>query len=223
MEKFYYKGGKNKTMVIEKLSKIFRKYFVTGMIVIVPLWITIIVIRAVANLIDGTFDLLPPVVHPRTYIPFFGIELLIAFLLIIIVGIITSNFVGKKFVSHGEIILAKIPVIKTIYQGVKQLTTGILSENKMFSRVVLLEFPIKGLFFIGFVTGEGSHIIPGNGGRKMLKIFIPTTPNPTTGFFCIAGEDEVKYLDISVDEAFKLIISAGFSEQKTVENYINKM
>jgi len=195
-----------------KFTKVFRRYFVTGMIVIVPIWITIIAIRAVVNLIDGTFALLPPAVQPRTYVPFFGIELLIALLLIIIVGIITSNFIGKKFIAIGEIILAKIPVVKTIYQGVKQLTTGILSEKKMFSRVVLLEFPIKGLFFVGFVTGEGSQIIPDNGGRKMLKIFIPTTPNPTSGFFCVAGEDEVKYLDMSVDEAFKLIISAGFSE-----------
>ena len=202
-------------MVKVKLSKIFKKYFITGMIVIVPIWITIIVIRAVVNLIDGTFQLLPPVLQPETYIPVVGIELLIALLLIIIVGIITSNIVGKKFLSIGEIILAKIPVVKTIYQGVKQLTTGILSEKKMFSRVVLLEFPIKGLHFVGFVTGEGSHIIPGHGGRKMLKIFIPTTPNPTSGFFCVAGEDEVKYLDISVDEAFKLIISAGFSDLKT--------
>ncbi|UCC40547.1 MAG: DUF502 domain-containing protein [Candidatus Aminicenantes bacterium] len=198
-------------MIKQKFSKIFRKYFITGMIVIIPLWVTIIVIKALVNMLDGTFDLFPPVIHPRTYIPFFGIELLIAVLIIIIVGIITSNFIGKKFVSLGETILAKIPVVKTIYQGVKQLTTGILSEKKMFSRVVLLEFPIKGLFFVGFVTGEGSHIIPGNGGRKMLKIFIPTTPNPTSGFFCIAAEEEVRYLDISVDEAFKLIISAGFS------------
>jgi len=199
-------------MVKEKFLRILRKYFVTGMIVLVPIWITIIVIRAVVNLIGGTFDLLPPVLHPRTYIPFFGIELLIALLLIIIVGIITSNFVGKKFLSLGEIILAKIPVVKTIYQGVKQLTTGIMSDKKMFTRVVLLEFPIKGLFFIGFVTGEGTEMIPNSTDKKMLKIFIPTTPNPTSGFFCMAAEDEVKPLNISVDEAFKLVISAGFSE-----------
>ena len=199
-------------MVKEKFFRILRKYFVTGMIVIIPLWITIIVVRAVVNMIGSTFDLLPPVVHPRTYIPFFGIELLIALLLIIIVGIITSNFIGKKFVSLGEIILAKIPVVKTIYQGVKQLTTGIMSDKKMFTRVVLLEFPIKGLFFIGFVTGEGTEMIPNNRDKKMLKIFIPTTPNPTSGFFCMAAEEEVKPLNISVDEAFKLIISAGFSD-----------
>lgn len=199
-------------MAKEKFFRIFRKYFVTGMIVIIPLWVTIIVIRAVVNLIGGTFDLLPSALHPRTYIPFFGIELLIALLLIIIVGIITSNFVGKKFLSLGEIILAKIPVVKTIYQGVKQLTTGIMSDKKMFTRVVLLEFPIKGLFFIGFVTGEGTDVMPDKRDKKMLKIFIPTTPNPTSGFFCMAAEEEVKPLNISVDEAFKLIISAGFSD-----------
>jgi uncharacterized membrane protein len=199
-------------MVKEKLFRILRKYFVTGMIVIIPIWITIIVIRAVVNLINGTFDLLPAVVHPRTYIPFFGVEIIIALLFIIIMGIITSNFVGKKLIGFGELILARIPIVKTIYQGVKQLTTGIMTDKKMFTRVVLLEFPIKGLLFIGFVTGEGTDLMQEKKDKKMLKIFIPTTPNPTSGFFCMAAEDEVKPLNISVDEAFKLIISAGFSE-----------
>ena len=188
-----------------------RKYFVTGMIVIIPIWVTILILRAVVNLIQDAFALLPPSIHPRTYISFYGIELLIALVLILLIGVIASNFLGKKFLKLGEMALAKIPIIKTVYQGVKQLTIGVLGEKRMFSKVVLLEFPIKGLSFIGFVTGEDTQLIHNRSGQKMLKIFIPTTPNPTSGFFCVAAEKEVTYLDIGVDEAFKLIISAGYS------------
>ena len=202
-------------MLIKKISKIFKNYFVTGIIVIVPLLVTIIIFRAVINLIDNIFDLLPPKFQPQTYIPVFGIELIIAFVLIIIVGLLVSNFLGKKFLKLWEGFLIRIPFIKTIYQGVQQLTKGIVSDKKMFSKVVLLQFPIKGLFFIGFVTGEDKQLIRDNRGRKMLNVFIPTTPNPTSGFFCIAPEDEVEYLDITAEEAFRLIISAGFTDPIT--------
>ncbi len=198
-------------MVIEKFFKILRRHFITGMIVIIPLWVTILLIRAVVNLIDDTFALVPSTLHPKTYISFFGIEIIIAFALIILIGLTANNYFGKKFLTLGERLLARIPVIKTVYQGIKHLTIGIFGEKRMFSKVVLLEFPIKGLSFIGFVTGEDSQLIQTSEGKKMLKVFIPTTPNPTSGFFCIAAEDEVTYLKITVDEAFKLIISAGYS------------
>ncbi len=198
-------------MVLQKIFKALRKYFVTGMIVIIPIWVTILLLRAIVNLIQDAFAVLPPAVHPRTYISFFGIELLIGLVMILMVGLLARNFFGKKFIKLGELILAKIPIIKTIYQGVKHLTIGVLGEKRMFSKVVLLEFPIKGLSFIGFVTGEDTQLIHNREGKKMLNVFIPTTPNPTSGFFCVAAEEEVTYLDISVDEAFKLIISAGYS------------
>ena len=186
------------------------------MMVIIPIWVTILLLRAIANLIQDAFALLPPAIQPSTYVSIFGIELAIALVLILLIGLIASNFLGKKFLKLGERVLAKIPVIKTIYQGVKQLTIGILGEKRMFSKVVLLEFPIKGLSFMGFVTGEDTELVHNRDGKKMLKIFIPTTPNPTSGFFCVAAEDEVTYLDISVDEAFKLIISAGYANPQPV-------
>ena len=198
-------------MIAQKIYKKIRNYSVTGMIVIIPVWVTILLLRAIVNLIQDAFALLPPAVHPRTYVSFFGVELLIAIVLILVLGLIANNLIGKKFLNYGERILAKIPVIKTLYQGIKQLTIGVLGEKKMFSKVVLLEFPIKGLSFLGFVTGEDTQLIHNRDGKKMLKIFIPTTPNPTSGFFCVAAEDEVTYADITVEEAFKLIISAGYS------------
>ena len=207
-------------MIAQRIFKIIRKYFVTGMIVIIPIWVTVLILRAAVNLIQNAFALLPPSIHPRTYISFFGIELVIAVVLILLIGLLANNFFGKKFLKLGELVLAKIPVIKTVYQGVKHLTIGVLGEKRMFSKVVLLEFPIKGLSFIGFVTGEDTQLIHNRDGKKMLNIFIPTTPNPTSGYFCIAAEEKVTYLDISVDEAFKLIISAGYSNLQIRDPYI---
>lgn len=199
-------------MLSKKISKIFKSYFVTGIIVIVPLLVTYIVIRALVNTIGKLFALLPLNLQPQTYIPFFGVEILIAFILIILIGFLVSNFLGRKLLGVGEKLLAKIPIVKTIYQGVKQLTTGIVSDKKMFSKVVLIQYPVRNLHQIGFVTGEDKHFVKNDTGQKMLKIFIPTTPNPTSGFFCIVPESEVQYLDLTAEEAFRLIISAGAAE-----------
>lgn len=204
-------------MLSKKISKIFKSYFVTGIIVIVPLLVTYLVIRALVNTIGKLFALLPLNLQPQTYIPFFGVEIIIAFILIILIGFLVSNFLGRKFLGLGEKLLAKIPVVKTIYQGVKQLTTGIVSDKKMFSKVVLIRYPVINLHQIGFVTGEDKHFVKNDTGQKMLKIFIPTTPNPTSGFFCIVPESEVQYLDLTADEAFRLIISAGSAEPEEIK------
>jgi uncharacterized membrane protein len=190
--------------------KLIRNNFLAGAIIIIPIWVTILLIKALVNVFESTFALLPAALQPKTYISFTGIEILVAFLFIFVVGILANNIIGKKLVSSGELILSKIPFIRTLYQGVKHLTSGIVGEKKIFSQVVLLEFPIKGLKFIGFVTGEETSQLAQNR-LKLLKIFIPTTPNPTSGFFCYAPEDSVEKLNISVDEAFKLIISAGYA------------
>ena len=201
-------------MFAKKIAKIIRNYFVAGMIVIIPIWITVLAIMAIVNLVTDTFNLLPSVIQPSTYFPYFGVELVIALFLIIIVGFIANNFFGKRIIKIGEAILTKIPIVKTVYQSVKHLTTGIVSDKKIFSRVVLIEFPIKGILCIGFVTGEDTQLLGGHKKRKILKIFVPTTPNPTTGFFCLAPEEEVKPLHLSVDEAFRMIMSVGYSDLK---------
>ena len=190
--------------------KLIRNNFLVGAIIIIPIWVTILLIKALVNVFDSTFALLPAALQPKTYISFAGTEILIAFIFILVVGILANNIIGKKLVSYGELILSKIPFVRTIYHGVKHLTTGIVGEKKIFSQAVLLEFPIKGLKFIGFITGEETSQIA-QSKIKLLKVFIPTTPNPTSGFFCYAPEDAVEKLNISVEEAFKLIISAGYA------------
>jgi uncharacterized membrane protein len=202
-------------MLKKKFLMMLRRFFVAGLIAIIPLWVTVLLIRAMVGLVEDTMSFIPTKFHPKTFFPFYGIELVLAILLIILIGVVANNYFGKKLFHQGENLLTRIPVIRTVYHGVKHLTTGIFSDKKIFSRVVLLEFPIKGLFFIGFVTGTSEPYISQLSKKKMLKVFIPTTPNPTSGFFCFAHADEATYLDISVDEAFKLIISAGYSNMKT--------
>jgi uncharacterized membrane protein len=197
-------------MIKKNFLKLLRNNFLAGAIIIVPIWVTILLVKALVNVFSSTFALLPAAIQPKTYISFAGVEIVIAFLFILVIGILANNIIGKKLVSYGELILSKIPFVRTIYQGVKHLTSGIVGEKKIFSQAVLLEFPIKGLKFIGFVTGEETSQLTQSKAR-LLKIFIPTTPNPTSGFFCYAPEDSVEKLNITVDEAFKLIISAGYA------------
>lgn len=194
----------------KNIPRLIRNNLFAGAIVIIPVWVTILLIKALVNIFDRTFALLPTVLQPKTYISFAGVEIVIAFIFVLVVGFLVNNIIGKKLVSYGEIILSKIPIVRTIYHGVKQLTSGIVGEKKIFSQAVLLEFPISGFKFIGFVTGvESPGMIPDM--QKLLKIFIPTTPNPTSGFFCYAPESRVEKLNITVEEAFKLIISAGYA------------
>jgi uncharacterized membrane protein len=202
-------------MAKKRMRKMLRNYFITGAIFIIPIWITVALVKALVNLIMNTFSLLPPAYQPRTYIDFPGFELLVALALIFLLGLLTSNILGKKLVAFSESLVAKIPVVKTIYQGIKHLTTGIFSDKKIFQKAVLIEFPIQGMTFIGFITGEDFSISPQNSGQRIYKIFIPTTPNPTSGFFCFAPENQIKPLDLSVDEAFKLIISAGYADPQS--------
>ncbi len=194
----------------KSLGNQLRNYFIAGAAFILPVWVTILLIRALMNVLKNAFAWLPPAVQPSRLVPVYGIELVMALGVILIAGVIANNIIGKKIISSGEKALNRVPVIKTLYSGIKQLTSGILSEKTAFSRVVSVQFPIQGLWFIAFVTGEES-VSPALGSKKMLKLFIPTTPNPTSGFFCYAGEEAVRPLDLSVDEAFKLIISAGFN------------
>ena len=194
----------------KNILRILRNNFIAGAIVIIPIWVTILLIKALINVMDKTFSLLPTVLQPKTYVSFIGIEILIAFVLILLLGFLVNNIIGNKMVDIGENLLSKIPIVRTVYHGVKHLTKGIVGDKKIFSEVVLIEFPIKGLKFIGFVTGEDT-LDTGQDQQKVLKIFIPTTPNPTSGYFCYASEDAVEKMDLTVDEAFKLIISAGYA------------
>lgn len=187
-----------------------RRYFISGLLVVVPIALTVYILMIIVNFTDRLYPLLKE--YLPVYIPGFGI--IITLCIIMLVGIITTNFVGKRLLLFGETIIARIPLVKEIYHSIKQIAEAIFTtEHKSFRRVVLIEYPRKGIYTMVFVTGVPRPEIEEKIGRKCLNVFVPTTPNPTSGFYLMVPEDEVTELDISPEEAFRLIVSGGMASK----------
>lgn len=189
-----------------------RRHFLTGLIVIVPLGLTYYVISAIVGFMDQILAFLPPKFHPDTYLPFRipGLGVIFTLIVIQVVGLLSANLMGRRIVKSYERILERIPLVRGLYVAVKQLLEQILSaRSERFRRVVLVEYPRKGIYSIGFVTGEGRGETQLKTPKKVLNVFVPTTPNPTSGFYLLIPEEEAVQLNITVEQAFKLIISAG--------------
>ncbi len=189
-----------------------RRYLIAGLLIWVPIWVTLLVIRFMVDLLDKTLKLLPLSYQPDTilgvHIPGFGI--LFSILVVFLTGLLATNFVGHRLVALGESIVARIPLVRAIYNGVKQvLHTIFSSKTQAFRRVLLVEYPRKGLWSIAFQTGQASEKITSKTQQAMVTIFIPTTPNPTSGFLMLVPQDDTIELDMSVDEALKMVISLG--------------
>jgi len=203
------------------LRKRLKNYFLAGILVTVPLVITIWVIALFINWTDNFLDFLPPRFHPHTYIPIPGWGVIIAAILIMGSGMIATNFFGKKLLKFWGQQVERIPLIRSIYGSVRQLLESLfLQTGRHFQRVVLIEFPRPGMYSIAFITGETKQEILDKTGKKLVNLFYPTTPNPTSGFFIMLPEEEVTELDISVEDAFKLIISGGILSEDTVSKII---
>lgn len=191
-----------------------RKHFLTGLLVIVPLGLTYYVVSAIVRAMDRVVAVLPPSFHPDTYLPFRipGLGLIVTLLLIQIVGFLSANLLGRSVVRAYERILHRIPVVRTVYVAIKQvLEQMISSEPNRFRRVVLVEYPRKGMYGLGFATGVSRGEVQEKTAERVLNVFIPTTPNPTSGFYLLVPEKDAVPLDIPVDDAFKLIMSAGLA------------
>ena len=185
------------------LGKTLRRQFLAGLLVIVPIGATILIMVWLFVSIDNILQPLIRAILGHT-IP--GIGFAITVILIYLVGVIASNVGGRRLIRYGESLLAKVPIIRQLYQGIKQILEAFSTPNANgFMRVVLIEFPRKGVRSIGFVTNES----PGEPGRRMLNIFVPTAPNPTSGFLQIVEESEVIRTNMSIDDALKLVLSAG--------------
>lgn len=185
-----------------------KKYFISGLLVVVPVSLTIYILVIIINLTDK--------LYPKSFMPFYlpGFGIIFTFCIIMLVGIVTTNILGKRLVSIGEKIIARIPLVKEIYHSIKQISEAIFTlEHKNFRRVVLLEYPRKGIFTMVFVTGFAKDEVRRKTEKKLINIFVPTTPNPTSGFYLMVPEDEVTELDITVEEAFKLIVSGGMASK----------
>jgi uncharacterized membrane protein len=194
------------------VRKSIKRYFITGLLIVVPLYLSVYVFILLVGFMDSLFDFLPPFLRPETYLPFYvpGTGIIITIIGIFVVGLLAANLLGRKLVDIGEKILARIPFLWTVYKGTKQfMETFFARQREGFRRVVLIEYPRKGLFSIGFVTGKTMGEIQARTEQRMINLFIPTTPNPTSGYYIAIPEKDVIPLTMTVEDAFKVIMTAG--------------
>ena len=200
-------SDKKKMSILARL----RNYFLAGIVVLVPIGFTLYL---TIFLIKISYKLLPNEINPNNYLPFSipGLEILLSVIIIIIVGGISLSFFWKRIVSLINDIFKKIPILRTIYSAIGQMTQSFTSTGKDKKSVVLVEYPKKGSWAVGFATKENDGEISKKVNKQMINVFVPTTPNPTSGFLLMYPKDEVIYLDMSFEEASKFIVSAGTSD-----------
>ena len=197
----------------EKKRSIFtkiRNYFIAGVVVLIPIGITIyltILITSVSS------KILPKEINPNHYLPYNipGLEIIITLFLITFIGWLSLSFIGKRLLNLFNTVLKRIPILRTIYSAIVQMTETFTKTDNQKKNVVLVEYPRKGTWAVGFATKENSGEITDKLNRKLINVFVPTTPNPTSGFLLMFPKEEVVYLDLSFEEASKFIVSAGTS------------
>lgn len=207
-----------------------RRYFVAGLLFWVPIAVTVLIIGFLVDLLDRSMVLVPLKYRPEALfghsIP--GLGVLFAVILVFLTGVIVANLLGRRLVQFWEALLSRIPFVRSIYATAKQVMETVVSGNgKSFREVVMLEYPRKGLWTLAFVTGEGLPAARELTGEKLVNIYVPTTPNPTSGFFLMVAEKDVVRLDLSVEDGLKLILSTGVilpqtSATNLEKNAINK-
>ena len=187
-----------------------RNYFITGAIVLIPIGITIYLTLFIVK-ISSSF--LPKTINPNSYLPFDipGIEILITIILITLIGGLSLSFLGKKFLEFFNNVLKKIPILRTIYSAVGQLTESFTQSEGAKKSVVVIEYPRKDIWVVGFATKENKGEISKKTNQELVNIFVPTTPNPTSGFLLMVPKKDLIYLDMSFEEASRFIVSAGTS------------
>ena len=192
------------------LSLTLRNYFITGVVVLIPIGFTLYLSKI---LIGISSKLIPGNINPNSYLPFKipGIEILISIILITIVGGISLSFLGKKILKIIDDLFKRIPFLRTIYSAIVQMTETFSKSGGSKKSVVLVEYPRKGIWAVGFATKENKGEMSDKANKRLLNVFIPTTPNPTSGFLLMFPIDEVIYLNMSFEEASKFIVSAGTS------------
>ena len=189
-----------------------KKYFVTGLLIWIPLVITFVVLAWIINTLDQILLLVPAPVRPEAFLGSHmpGIGVLVSLPLILLTGLAAANFVGQRMVRFWEGVLSRIPVVKSIYYSVKQVSDTLLSSNgQAFRKALLIQYPREGMWTIGFQTGTPGGDAAHHLGNDFVSVYVPTTPNPTSGFFLMLPRKDAIELDMSVDEALKYIISMG--------------
>ena len=190
-----------------------RNYFFTGVIVLVPIGFTLYLSKFLMNI---SSDLLPSRINPNNYLPINipGIEIIITVFFITFVGFLSLSFIGKKFLQLIDSLFKKIPLLGTFWSAVKQMSQSFKDNKNKKKSVVLVEYPRKGVWAVGFATKENEGEIKEKTKKELINVFVPTTPNPTSGFLLMFEKNDVIYLDMSFEEASKFIVSAGTSNPK---------
>lgn len=189
-----------------------RRYLIAGLLVWVPILVTVLVVRFILDLTDNVLLLLPQPLRLETlfgvHIPF--IDALVAFVLLLLTGVLVSNMIGRRLMRYWEDLLNRIPFIRAIYGGVKSFSSTILSgSGKSFKKVLLIEYPRTGIWTIAFQTAAEVPWLPQVGGEPPVCVFVPTSPNPTAGFILMVPRSQAIELDMSVDEAMKMVVTLG--------------
>ena len=197
----------------EKKRSIFAKVrnnFIAGVVVLIPIGITIYLTLFIISI---SSKILPKEINPNHYLPYDipGVEIIITLFLITLIGWLSLSFIGKRMLSLFNSILKRIPILRTIYSAIGQMTETFTKTDKDRKNVVLVEYPRKGSWAVGFATKENTGEITNKIKKNLINVFIPTTPNPTSGFLLMFPKDEVIYLDLTFEEASKFIVSAGTS------------
>ena len=193
-------------------GQLIKRYFITGLLIWVPLAITAWVVSLIAGAADHSLRLLPASMHPHNLIGFDipGAGIVVTLVIIFITGLLAANFIGQRLVNWWEKLLARIPVINSIYNGVKQVSDTLFSSSGMaFRQPLLVQYPHQGSWTIAFLTGEPGGDVVNHLQGEHVSVYVPTTPNPTSGFFLIFPKNQVIELDMDVDQALKYIISMG--------------
>ena len=193
----------------------FRRYFVAGLLVWIPLGITLWVLKVTVELMDESLLLLPQSWHTEAVFGFHvpGLGIILTLAIVLTTGALAANIFGRKLLTYGDSILGRIPIVRSIYGGVKQISDTLFSpEGKAFRRAVLVRYPHQGAWTVALVTGTPEHEVADILGREQVSVFVPTTPNITAGFFFIVPRSETVELDMTVDAALKYIISMGVAE-----------
>ena len=190
-----------------------RNYFFTGVIVLVPIGFTLYLSKF---LINFSTKLVPAGLNPNTYLPYsiLGIEIILTIIFITIVGGLSLSFIGKKFLQLVDDLFKRIPILRTIYSAIGQMTDSFREQEGNKKSVVLVEYPRKGSWAVGFATKENTGEIKTKTKLNLVNVFVPTTPNPTSGFLLMIPKEELVYLDMTFEEASKFIVSAGTSNPK---------
>tara|TARA_Y100001935_G_C17096818_1_gene403987 strand:- start:15 stop:629 length:615 start_codon:yes stop_codon:yes gene_type:complete len=198
----------SKTNIKKSVFAKLRNNFIAGIVVLIPIGITLYL---TLFLIRISGKVIPKEINPNNYLPFNipGVEILIALLIITFIGWLSLSFLGKKFFELFNNILKKIPILRTIYSAIGQMTESLTKSDNKQKSVVLLEYPRKGLWAVGFATKENEGLIKNKVKEDIINVFVPTTPNPTSGFLLMVPKKDLIFLDVSFEQASKFIVSAG--------------